>query len=81
MPLYDYECPQCGATAEIIQPMSAPPHDCPWCGVDMARKLGNIAMYRIQGLGYNSRRKYVKGTAPNTTNTREWTPDNKVPFK
>lgn len=81
MPLYEYICEKCGVELEKIQGMNGIPPLCPKCGVAMSRKLGNIAMYVIEGLGYNSRRKFVKGTAPYTRATKEWTPDNRVPFK
>jgi len=42
MPIYEYQCSQCGQREERLESMSAPSgHDCPGCGaaLGMARAL------------------------------------------
>lgn len=52
MPLYEYECTQCGERVEIIQKISDPPYThCPKCGGAM-RKLISSPAIQFKGSGF-----------------------------
>jgi putative FmdB family regulatory protein len=52
MPLYEYECTQCGERVEIIQKISDPPYShCPICGSAM-RKLISTPAIQFKGSGF-----------------------------
>ncbi|NOZ78858.1 MAG: zinc ribbon domain-containing protein [Acidobacteria bacterium] len=52
MPLYEYECRQCGKHFERIEHASAPPlKDCPLCGGELKRLLGVPAL-QFKGSGW-----------------------------
>ncbi len=52
MPLYEYECRQCGKHFERIEHASAPPlKDCPLCGGELRRLLGVPAL-QFKGSGW-----------------------------
>jgi putative FmdB family regulatory protein len=40
MPMYDFECTQCGHAFETITPSSAPPPPCPECQAPTDRLMG-----------------------------------------
>lgn len=53
MPIYEYECAECGHRHEAIQKMSdAPLTDCPACGASALRKLVSAAAFRLSGGGW-----------------------------
>jgi putative FmdB family regulatory protein len=53
MPIYEYQCEQCGATLEKIQKMSdAPLTTCPECGADALKKLVSAGGFRLKGSGW-----------------------------
>ena len=72
MPLYDYRCHKCGKELTVIRPIDADTPRC--CEVPMGKLLTFPAMVKIKGEGgYPSRRKFVKGTAPNVSRvTKPW---------
>jgi putative FmdB family regulatory protein len=52
MPLYEYECRQCGERVEIIQRSSDPTYEhCPKCGGDM-KKLASAPAIQFKGSGF-----------------------------
>ena len=52
MPLYEYECRQCGKHFERIEHASAPPlKTCPLCGGELKRLLGVPAL-QFKGSGW-----------------------------
>jgi putative FmdB family regulatory protein len=52
MPLYEYQCTQCGERLEIIQRLSDPPYaHCPKCGGDM-KKLVSAPAIQFKGSGW-----------------------------
>ena len=52
MPLYEYECAQCGERVEIIKKISDPPDThCPKCGAGM-RKLISSPAIQFKGSGF-----------------------------
>ena len=52
MPLYEYQCQQCGERLEIIQKMSDPPYThCPKCGGEV-KKLFSSPAIQFKGSGF-----------------------------
>ena len=52
MPLYEYQCAQCGERIEIIQKLSDPPYThCPKCGGEM-KKLLSAPAIQFKGSGW-----------------------------
>ena len=52
MPLYEYQCTQCGERVEVIQKLSDPPYShCPKCGGDM-KKLVSAPAIQFKGSGW-----------------------------
>lgn len=52
MPLYEYQCVQCGERVEIIQRLSDPPHtECEACGGEM-KKLMSAPAIQFKGSGW-----------------------------
>jgi putative FmdB family regulatory protein len=70
MPLYSYRCCKCDIEIEKIHPINGETPSCPNCGGVMLRKPSPLAMVKVRGLGYPSRRKWAEN----------WTPDS-PPFK
>ncbi|MFK7862731.1 MAG: FmdB family zinc ribbon protein [Pseudohongiellaceae bacterium] len=53
MPIYEYQCSNCGATIEALQKMSdAPKVDCPKCQTPSLKKLVSAASFRLKGGGW-----------------------------
>lgn len=53
MPIYEYECQECGHRLEAIQKISdAPLTECPACGKAALRKLISAAGFRLKGGGW-----------------------------
>jgi len=53
MPIYEYECKQCGHKMEALQKMSDDPlSDCPECGKSELKKLISAAGFRLKGGGW-----------------------------
>ncbi len=53
MPIYEYECQQCGHKKEAIQKISDPPLKlCPACNQETLRKLISAAAFRLSGTGW-----------------------------
>ena len=52
MPLYEYQCTNCGERVEIIQKISDPPYShCPKCASEM-RKLFSSPAIQFKGSGF-----------------------------
>lgn len=52
MPLYEYQCDNCGETAEVLQKFSdAPLSQCPVCGGSM-HKLMSMNSFQLKGSGW-----------------------------
>lgn len=52
MPLYEYECPSCAKTIEIIQKFSDPPAEaCPTCGAKIQKKM-SVSSFALKGSGW-----------------------------
>lgn len=53
MPIYEYQCTQCGEMTEALQKISDPPLvDCPACGKAALRKKISAAAFRLKGGGW-----------------------------
>ena len=55
MPVYQYECPKCGAKEEVIKSIKDIdlPEVCPVCSkYDMKRIIGNAGGFRLKGGGW-----------------------------
>lgn len=53
MPIYEYECGECGNRLESIQKVSeAPLTDCPACGQARLRRLVSAAGFQLKGTGW-----------------------------
>lgn len=53
MPIYEYECRDCGHRFEALQKISAAPlTDCPSCGKESVYKLVSASAFRLKGGGW-----------------------------
>jgi putative FmdB family regulatory protein len=53
MPIYEYECTQCGHALDTLQKMSdAPLTECPACGKPALRKRVSAPRFRLKGGGW-----------------------------
>lgn len=53
MPIYEYQCQDCGFQHEALQKISdAPLVKCPSCGADALEKLISAAGFRLSGNGW-----------------------------
>ncbi len=53
MPIYEYECQDCGHKTEVIQKMSDEPLvECPECKKPALKKLVSAAGFRLSGSGW-----------------------------
>ncbi len=52
MPLYEYQCTQCGERSEILQRVSDPPYThCPKCGGEVKKLISSPAI-QFKGSGF-----------------------------
>ena len=53
MPIYEYQCTECGELHEALRKISDPPlTDCPACGKSALRKKVSAAAFRLAGSGW-----------------------------
>ena len=53
MPIYEYQCEQCGHKLEKLQKISDEPlKTCPQCGNQSLKKLVSAAAFRLKGGGW-----------------------------
>ena len=53
MPIYEYECAECGHLLETIQKMSEDPlKDCPSCNRPALKRLLSAAGFQLKGTGW-----------------------------
>lgn len=53
MPIYEYQCAECGHRFEKIQKMSDEPmQDCPECGKPALKKLVSASSFKLKGGGW-----------------------------
>ncbi len=69
MPLYEYQCVQCGERVEIIQRLSDPPHtECANCGGEM-KKLMSAPAIQFKGSGWYKTDYAAKPAASSSTSS------------
>lgn len=76
MPIYEYQCSQCGHKLESFEKMTDPPlTDCPICGQSALQKLISAAGFQLKGTGWyatdfrNKGKPATTDTAPTKENT------------
>jgi putative FmdB family regulatory protein len=53
MPIYEYQCSECGHQLEVLQKISDDPlKDCPACGKPTMKKMVTAAAFRLKGSGW-----------------------------
>ncbi len=52
MPIYEYQCPECGAEVEKMQKMSASPPDCESCDAGPMKKRISAPAFQFKGEGW-----------------------------
>jgi len=53
MPIYEYQCTECGYQTEVLQKISDEPlKDCPECGKPAMKKMVSAAAFRLKGGGW-----------------------------
>ena len=53
MPIYEYQCTECGYKTEVLQKISDDPMTiCPECGKPTMKKLVSAAAFRLKGGGW-----------------------------
>lgn len=53
MPIYEYQCTECGYQTEVLQKISDDPlKDCPQCGKPTMKKMVTAAAFRLKGGGW-----------------------------
>ena len=67
MPIYEYQCEQCGFQFEQLQKVSDEPlQNCPECGQMSLRKLVSAAGFQLKGTGWYVTDFRDKGKKPAT---------------
>ena len=76
MPLYEYECRQCGERVEIIQRSSDPTYEhCPKCGGEM-KKLASAPAIQFKGSGFY-KTDYASKSSTSSGSNSEAKPESK----
>ena len=53
MPIYEYQCAECGHQVEVLQKISDDPlKECPACGKPAMKKMVTAAAFRLKGGGW-----------------------------
>ena len=53
MPIYEYQCTECGFQIEVLQKIADDPlKDCPQCGKQAMKKMVSAAAFRLKGGGW-----------------------------
>ncbi|MGM0632633.1 MAG: FmdB family zinc ribbon protein [Pseudomonadota bacterium] len=89
MPIYEYECRECGHRFEALQKISdAPVSECPACGRDTVSKLISASGFRLKGSGWyetdfktGTRRHGTQDSAKNETASDSGSGDKKKESK
>lgn len=71
MPIYEYQCQQCGHHVEILQKISDPAEtECPECGKDSLKKMVSAAGFQLKGSGWYVTDFRDKNKAKPTTDSK-----------
>jgi len=69
MPIYQYQCDQCGHQMEALQKMSdAKLVDCPACEAPALRKMVTAAAFKLKGTGWYETDFKNSGKKPEVSN-------------
>lgn len=72
MPIYEYECENCGHHFEQLQKVSDKPlKECPKCGKPTLHKLISAAGFQLKGTGWYATDFKDKGTKPKETSKKD----------
>lgn len=73
MPLYEYQCTDCGKSIEILQKVNdQPPVACPECGKDQLKRKVSATRFQLKGTGwYVTDFKNKKENSPTESKTAE----------
>lgn len=73
MPLYEYQCTDCGKSIEILQKVNdQPPVACPECGKDQLKRKVSATRFQLKGTGwYVTDFKNKKESSPTESKTAE----------
>lgn len=72
MPIYEYQCTDCGHELEALQKFSdAPLADCPSCGKPSLRKKLTAAAFHLKGTGWYATDFRDKGKKADTGTTEK----------
>jgi putative FmdB family regulatory protein len=52
MPLYEYQCTNCGKNCEILQKMNETVVTCPHCGKDQLQRQVSAPSFQLKGTGW-----------------------------
>jgi putative FmdB family regulatory protein len=92
MPFYEYECPHCRQTSEVLQKISDPPlKKCGNCGKAGLKRLISAPVFRLKGSGWyetdfksdkeNKRNLVGSDTEPKSDRKPEGKPEDKAAIK
>ena len=74
MPIYEYQCEECGHEMEAMQKMSDDAlTDCPECGKPALKKLISAAGFRLSGSGWYET-DFKSGNKKNVAESKSSTP-------
>ena len=72
MPIYEYECTQCGHRSEVLQKISdAPLTVCSNCQHESLQKLVSAAGFQLKGTGWYATDFRNKGKKPEANDTQK----------
>ena len=79
MPIYEYQCTECGYQAEVLQKISDDPlKDCPECGKPTMKKMVTAAAFRLKGGGWYET-DFKSGSKKNVHDSGEGSKPDKKP--
>lgn len=72
MPIYEYQCSQCGHQLETIQKITDEPlKECPQCGKASLNKLISATSFQLKGTGWYATDFRDKGKPPKPDETKK----------
>ena len=87
MPIYEYQCTECGHQTEVLQKISDEPlKECPVCGKPAMKKMVSAAAFRLKGGGWyetdfksgNRKNVHDAGNKPKATDKKDSKPGGKA---
>ena len=81
MPIYEYQCADCGAVFEVMQKISAPaPDNCPECSGANLKKLISKVGFQLKGTGWYET-DFKKENRKNVADQKDEKPEKKESSK